>query len=325
MMGDNMMRKAGLTLTMLALLAGYVSAGEEKISIGSGSTVGMYYSTSSAVAKLFNYKRQDYQQWIVTVASEGSEENINNVLNGTVQFGFSQANVLEKAVHGVGPWKGKPQQNIRAVLTLYTEELTIVAAEDAGIAQLSDLRGKRVNVGAAGSSTQEGARRFIKNIGIPLEEITLVEEPSSHSSDLLENGKIDAYIFTVGHPSFSIREASSGKRKVRVLPLSSAQIDKTIASNPNVKAVTIPLTYYPELTNTSPIPTVGTPAVLFTLEEMSDEAVYRLVKEVMTNLDLFRRQQPVLADLEAENMAKPVVVPLHPGAERYFKEAGLLP
>jgi TRAP transporter TAXI family solute receptor len=325
MLGDKTMRKTGLTLTMLALLTGYVSAGDEKISIGSGSTVGMYYSTSCAVAKLFNYKRQEYHQWVVTVASEGSEENVNEVLNGTVQFGFSQANVLDKALHGVGPWKGKPHQNLRAVLTLYTEELTLVAAEDAEVTQLSDLKGKRVNVGAPGSSTQELARRFFKNMGIRLDKITLVEEPSSRSSDLLEAGKIDAYLYTVGHPSFSIREASSGKRKVRVVPLNRAQIDKTVASNPNVKAVTIPLTYYPKLTNTSAIPTVGTPAVLFTLEEMSDETVYRLVKEVMTNLDLFRRQQPVLADLEAKEMATPVVVPLHPGAERYFKEAGLLP
>jgi TRAP transporter TAXI family solute receptor len=325
MLGDKTMRKTGLTLTMLALLVGYVSAGDEKISIGSGSTVGMYYSTSSAVAKLFNYKRQDYHQWVVTVASAGSEENINEVLNGTVQFGFSQANVLDKALHGVGPWKGKPHQNLRVVLTLYPEELTIVAAEDAKIAQLSDLKGKRVNIGAPGSSTQDGVRRLIKNIGIPLEEITLVEEPSSRASDLLEDGKIDAYFFTVGHPSFSIWEASAGKRKVRLVPLNPAQIDEATASSPFVKAVTIPLTYCPKLTNTSAIPTVGTPAVLFTHEGMSDETVYRLVKEVMTNLDLFRRQQPVLRDLEAKEMATPVVVPLHPGAERYFKEAGLLP
>ena len=319
------MRRTGLTLTMLALLVCYVSAEDEKISISSGSTVGMYYSTSSAVAKLFNYKRQDYHQWVVTVASEGSEENINDVLNGTVQLGFSQANVLDNALHGVGPWRGKPHHNIRAVLTLYSEELTIIAAEDAKIAQLSDLKGKRVNIGAPGSSTQEGTRRFMKNIGIPLERIALVEEPSSRASDLLEDGKIDAYFFQVGHPSFSIREASSGKRKVRVVPLNPAQIDKSIASNPHVKFATIPLAYYPKLTNTSAIPTIGTPAVLFTLEEMSDETVYRLVKEVMTNLDLFRRQQPVLADLKAEDMAKPVVGALHPGADRYFKEAGLLP
>ena len=112
---------------------------------------------------------------------------------------------------------------------------------------------------------------------------------------------------------------------MRLLSLNKEVIEKTVAMNPSVKAKTIPTTYYPQLTNTEAIHTVGTPAILFTTEGMSEETVYRMVKEVMTNLDLFRRQQPVLADLEAKEMGNPAVIPLHSGAIRYFKEAGLLP
>jgi TRAP transporter TAXI family solute receptor len=319
------MKKGSLIMALTAVMASGVLAEDEVITIGSGNTVGMYYSTSSAIAKLFNYKRQDYHQWVDTEASEGSEANIKDLFNGKVQFGFAQANVLDKAVRGVGPWEGRPQKRLRAVLTLYTEELTVVAAEDAKIARLADLKGKRVNIGAPGSSTQEGARRFIKDVGISLDDITFLEEPSSKASDLLAAGKIDAYFFTVGHPSFSIREASSGERKVRLVPLDQALIDKNVTESPIIKSVTIPTTYYPGLANTKPIPTLGTPAILFTHEAMSDETVYRLVKEVMTNLDLFRRQQPVLADLTAKGMAAELVIPFHPGARRYFEEAGLLP
>jgi TRAP transporter TAXI family solute receptor len=321
------MKRISLIVTMLAfgISGASVSAEDEIISIGTGNTVGMYYSTSSAVAKLFNYKRQEYKQWIITVASEGSDENVNDVLSGKVQFGFSQANVLDKAVRGIGPWKGKPHKNLRAVLKLYTEELTIVTDDDAKILRLADLKGKRVNIGASGSNSEEAARRFFKRAGINLDEITLLEEQASKSSDMLKAGEIDAYLFTVGHPSFSVREASSGERKVRLLSIDQKIIDLSIAETTLVKEVTIPTTYYPKLTNTAPIKTLGTPAILFTTAEMSEETVYRMVKEVMTNLDLFRRQQPVLADLDAKEMGKPIAVPLHPGAVRYFKEAGLLP
>lgn len=319
------MRKGSLIVAMIAVMASGAIAEDELITIGSGNTVGMYYSTSSAIAKLFNYKRQEYQQWVDTEASEGSEENIEDVLSGKVQFGFAQANILEKAIKGIGPWEGQPQTGLVAVLTLYTEEFTVVAADDAGITSLADLKGKRVNIGAPGSSTQESARRFIGNIGLKLDEVTLFEEPASRSQDLLANDEIDAYLFTVGHPAFSIREASSGKRKVRLIPLDQALIDEVVTAVPTVRASIIPTTYYPGLTNTEPIHTVGTPAVLFTHEGMSDETVYRMVKEVMTNFDLFCRQQPVLADLTAKGIAEEVVIPLHPGAKRYFEEAGLLP
>jgi TRAP transporter TAXI family solute receptor len=319
------MKKCSLIATMIAVMACAVFAEDEMISISTGNTVGMYYSTSSAVAKIFNYKRQDYKQWIITVASEGSEENIDDVLSGKVQFGFSQENVLEKAAKGIGPWKGKPQNNLRGVLRLYTEELTIVTADDANILRLADMKGKRVSIGAPGSSTHEGAYRFFKDAGVSTNDITLFEEQASRASDLLAAGEIDAYFFTVGHPSFSVREASSGKIKVRLMSIDQAIIDDVVATLPVVQAVTIPTTYYPKLTNTTPIKTLGTPAILFTTEGMSEETVYRMVKEVMTNLDLFRRQQPVLAHLDAKQMGKPVAIPLHPGAERYFKEAGLLP
>jgi len=319
------MRKTGLTITMLALLVGYVSAEDEKITIGAGNTVGLYYASGSAVAKLFNLKRQEYGQWVVTRASNGSVENINHVLEGTVDFGMAQATVLDKAVRGIGPWEGVPHKNLQAVLTLYTEKLTIVAAEDAEIYTLADLKGKRVSIGAPGSSDASYVRDLLLLDGIRSSELTLLEKSASRDADLLEEGKIDAYFFTVGHPAFSVREASSGKRRLRLVPLSEPLIEHCILENPLLKSVLIQTDYYPGLANDEPVRTLGDSAVLFTQQDMPEETVYRMVKEVMSNLDLFRRQQPVLKNLKAGEMGVVSAIPLHPGAKRYFMEAGLLP
>jgi TRAP transporter TAXI family solute receptor len=312
-------------LVGIAMLSGApVLAGDEMISIGAGNVMGVYYAAGSGMAKIFNHKRQEYHQWFVTVASLGSVENINNVLQGKVEFGLAQANMLDRAVRGREPWT-VPQTNLQAVLSLYTEDFTIVAAGDAGIEALADLKGKRVNIGAPGSSDGVYAREVLEKSGVRVEDVEISEQPSFKASDLLSEGKIDAYFFTAGHPNLSVREVTSGKRKARLLPLDQSLIEQFLAARPLLKAVSISTDYYPGLENRAAVPTVGVKVVLFTREGMTEETVYRLVKEVMTHLDLFRRQQPALAGLTAEEMAAVQVLPLHPGAVRYFREAGLVP
>jgi TRAP transporter TAXI family solute receptor len=319
------MRKCRLIMVVISLIGSVIIAEDEMITIGSGNTVGMYYATSSAIAKIFNQRRQECQQWVITQASQGSEENINHVIDGKIQFGLAQDNMLVRAQEGMAPWEGKPQKNLQAVLKLYTEKLAIVAAEDAGILSLSDLRGKRVNIGAPGSSDAETARIILERVGVPMDELTISQEQVSKASDLFSEGKIDAYFFTVGHPDFSVREASFGKRKVRLLPLDQSCIEHCLSITPLVKSVLIETDFYPGLNDRKAVPTLGVSAVLFTHADMSEDTVYRLVKEIMTNLDLFRRQQPVLACLEENKMCNISMIELHPGAKRYFQEVGLLP
>lgn len=318
------MIKLGLTALLFTVLAGAVFSVEEKVTVGSGNTVGIYYSTSSAVAKMFNKHRADYGQQMITVASDGSLKNINDVLQGKVNFGLAQANLLDKAVRGEGPWAGRPQKNLRAVLTLYTEEITIVAAADADIHTMDDLKGHRINIGSQGSSDALYARKMLLQAGIRPSELTIHEEPVARSQDLLENDKIDAYIFTVGHPCFAVRDVSSGKRKVRLVPLDQSLIDFIASSNVLIKAKSIPVEYYPDLENKESIKSLGIHAMLFTTEGESEETVYRMVKGVTENLDLFHRQHPVLRNLTVKDMGAETCLSLHPGAGRCFKETGLV-
>jgi len=299
---------------------------EPMLSIGAGNTTGVYYAAGSAIAKMFNRQRQAYGARLVTEPSEGSVANIENVMAGSVTFGIAQANFLHAAMRGEGLWAGKPQRELRAVMGLYTEAVTLVAAADAGIRSFEDLRGKRVNIGEPGSSDQLTARLVLRRAGIdPDRDLKLTEAPTYDAAELLQGNRIDAYFYTVGHPNLSVREATAGKRSVRIVGLPPELIARWAREVPYLSAETIPVDYYPALRNREAVPAIGVKAILFTRADTDEETVYRVVHEVLANIDLFRRQHPVLADLQPEEMALDLILPLHPGAESGYREAGVLP
>ena len=298
---------------------------EPMMSINTGYVTGVYYAVGSAVAKLHNKKRKEYNLRLISAPSAGSIANIQDVLNGTAGFGIAQANTLILAQQGEGFWKGQPHDNLRAVLGLHTEDYTIVAAADAGIATLSDLKGKTVNIGEPGSMEALQAAGAFKYAGLdPQNDLTILQKPTYEAAELLQSGKIDAYLYTVGHPNLSLIEASSGERKIVIVPLGSEIIDYFIKNRPYLTKKDIPIDYYPDIINKQRIPTISVKAILFTDAEMDELIVYNMVKEIFENFDLFKRQHPVLAYLTAEQMTTGLIAPLHPGAKRYFNEAGLL-
>ncbi|MHB8059089.1 MAG: TAXI family TRAP transporter solute-binding subunit [Desulfuromonadaceae bacterium] len=298
---------------------------QPSLSIGSGNITGANYAVSSAIAKIFNRKSADYGMRISTASSQGSVADINNVAGGEAAFGIAPIVMLQRATQGVGPWKGKTKKGLRAVLGLQMETVTIVAAADREIKQLSDLKGKRVNIGAPGSIDYEYGAVLLELSGVNPADVTISEHPVALASELLQKDDIDAYVYMVGHPNLSVLEASSGKRKVLLVPLDKPLIEQVTAGNPLLLPTDVPTNFYPGLERHGAVPTIGVRAVLFTHADMAEETVYRLVREVMINFDLFRRQHPVLQGLTPREAAGVTAIPFHPGAERYLREVGLAP
>ncbi|MRR33598.1 TAXI family TRAP transporter solute-binding subunit [bacterium] len=298
---------------------------QPSLSISSGNTTGTYYAASSAIAKIFNRKAVEYDMRIATVSTQGSVANVNSVLEGGSAFGIAESVMLQRAAKGLDPWDGKAGKGLRAVLGLHLESVTIVAAADRGISTVNDLKGKRLNIGAPGSSDNEYGAILLEQAGLKPADVTLSEHPAALASEFLQRDKIDAYLYTVGHPNLSVLEAGAGERKVLLVPLDQQLIDHLTAANPLLIPTLIPTNFYPTLERQGAVPTIGVRAVLFTRADMADETVYRLVREVMTNFDLFRRQHPVLQGMTPGDAAGITAIPLHPGAERYFRESGLAP
>ncbi|MBW2473469.1 MAG: TAXI family TRAP transporter solute-binding subunit [Deltaproteobacteria bacterium] len=314
-----------VTFTVSIFPSTLLAFDEPMLSISTGNVTGVYYAAGSAVAKMHNKKRKEYNLRLLAEASEGSVANIQNVTDGTTAFGIAQANALDYAQNGEHYWQDAPVNNLRSVLGLYTEAFTVVAAVNANINSLQDLRGKIVNIGEHGSTDNIQAKSILGFVGLDMEkELTVSEVPTYEASELLQQGRIDAYLYTVGHPNLSIKEASHGARKIMIVPPSTKYVDALLEQKDTLVERVIRVDYYKDLANTEPVRTFGVKAILFCNVDTNEEVVYRIVKEVFENLDLFKRQHPAFAKLTPERLSTKLIVPLHPGAERYFKEAGLL-
>ena len=293
--------------------------------IGTGNTTGVYYSAGHAVAKVFKPRAVEHGFRLDPEASNGSVDNINKVLDGTWAFGLAQADMLFKAQEGLGPWQGTPHKNLRAVAGLYTEAVLFITREDQEIRTLADLRGKTLNIGAPGSSDQENALLILEAAGLkPETDLTIKEQETVDASDLLEDGDIDAYIYTVGHPNMSIREAAVGGRNIRLVPVDPPLVEEFTRKRAYLTKTRVNTEYYPGLETQEDIYTLGVKAILFTKADTPDATVTAVVNELIDNIDRFRRQHPALDKVELNELGRDTVVPLHPGAEAAYRQHGLM-
>jgi uncharacterized protein len=293
------------------------------ITIGTGGITGVYYPTGGAIAKIVNKKKDVYGIRCTVESTGGSVFNVNAVMAGDLQFGVVQSDRQFQAINGLAEWKDKgKQEDLRAVFSIHPESITLVAAVDADINDIADLKGKRVNIGNPGSGQRQNSLDALEAVGINYEADMNAEGiKASESASLLQDGRIDAFFYTVGHPSGSIKEATAGARKVRFASITG--IDSLLAKYPYYARAYIPVKLYPGAENTENVDTFGVKATFVTSAKVSDDVVYAVTKEVFDNFDAFKKLHPAYAVLTKEGMLEGLSAPLHPGALKYYKEAGL--
>jgi TRAP transporter TAXI family solute receptor len=293
------------------------------ITIATGGVTGVYYPAGGGICRFVNRDRLDHGVRCAVVSSGGSLDNIAALRADTADFGVAQTDAAWNAANAEADFARQPPfDTLRAVFALHPEPFTLVARPDAGIGGLSDLPGKRVNIGNPGSGQRATMEVVMAAMGWTTADFAAATElPSGEQTQALCDGEIDAMVFAVGHPSASVQEATSACGAVLV-NVTGAEIDALVADNPYYLAATIPGGLYRN--NPDDIRTFGVGAVLVTTAEQPDDLVYLVTKSVFGNLDQFRGLHPAFGALDARTMAtQGLVVPLHPGAERYFREAGL--
>jgi TRAP transporter TAXI family solute receptor len=202
--------------------------------------------------------------------------------------------------------------------------VTLVAADDSGVQSLADLKGKRVNIGNPGSGHRGNALDALRTAGIdPDTDLSVESLKAADAPKMLQDGRIDAFFYTVGHPNGAINEATAGKRTVHFVPITG--MGDLIKESPYYATVTIPVSKYPQASNTNDVQSIGMVTTLLTSDAVSEEVVYALTKEVLGRIDEFRTLHPALESLTAAGMLEGLTAPIHPGAERCFRELGLLP
>jgi TRAP transporter TAXI family solute receptor len=319
-------RGAAVLLTILAAAAichpGH--AATRFATIGTGGVTGVYYPAGGAIAKMVNKTRDVHGVRVAVESTAGSVFNINAVLSGDLDFGIAQSDRQYQAINGLKDWEEKgPQSTLRAICSLHPEAVTLVGAVDAGIEELADLRGKRVNIGNPGSGQRGNSIDVLTSAGIDWREDIRAEGlKASECAKMLQDERIDAFFYTVGHPAGAITEATAGRRTIRIVPITG--MGALLERVPYYAETIVPHELYPNAANSEDVPTIGVMTTLVTSAGVPAEVVYALTRALFENLDEFKEQHPAFAGLTPAGMLRGLTAPLHEGARRYYLEAGLI-
>jgi TRAP transporter TAXI family solute receptor len=310
---------------LVAGLAGSAPADDKKetfVSIGSGEMTAVYYPVAKAICQAIFRELRAQGIWCSAETTPGSAYNVEHVVSGELEFGIVQSDILFSAYKGIGRWDGKPVTELRSVLSLYPELVTIVARADANIHGLADLADKRLSVG----SLATGPRTTWNLISADLDltkPVRLTELRQDQTTSALCNGTIDANFFVVGHPSELVSNwlAACPSNFVAV---SGPVVDKLVSKYPFYTRGFIPTEPYhvPDK-----ILSFGPLATLVTSASSDPRVVAAIAKVIMAHVAELKTMHPVLAELDAERMVARTLtatVQLHPAAAAVYEELGLI-
>ncbi|APZ53984.1 TAXI family TRAP transporter solute-binding subunit [Salipiger abyssi] len=314
----------GAILSGALVTTGAATAQEQQfISIGTGGVTGVYYPTGGAICRLVNKSRKEHGIRCAVESTGGSVYNINTIKAGELEFGVAQSDWQYHAYNGTSQFSDNPFPELRAVFSVHPEPFTLLARADSGVEKFEDIAGKRVNVGNPGSGQRATMEVVMDAFGIGMDDLALATEyKGAEMAQQLCDGNIDAMIYTVGHPAAAIQEATT-TCDVQLIDVVGEPIDTLVADNPYYRVATIPGGMYAG--NDEDTTTFGVGATFVTSSEVPEEVVYVVAKAVMENIDDFRQLHPAFANLDPAEMVKDgLSAPLHPGADKAYKELGLI-
>lgn len=308
-----------------ALMLGSTALAQETfISIGTGGVTGVYYPAGGAICRLVNRDRAEHGIRCGVESTGGSIFNINAIRSGELEFGVAQSDWQYHAFNGTSQFEETGAfEGLRAVFSLHPEPFTVVARADSGITNFDDLAGKRVNIGNPGSGQRGTMDVVMEAMGWTLDTFAQATElPPAEQSLALCDNNVDAIVYTVGHPSGAIQEATTACDTVLV-NVDNDAIRALVEERPYYRMATIPGGMYRG--TSEDVTTFGVGATFVSSADVSEEVGYQVTKAIFENLDQFRALHPALGNLDAAEMVSDGnSAPLHPGAERYFREAGLM-
>jgi TRAP transporter solute receptor, TAXI family len=314
-----------LVLATLVLGCAQLASAKTFITIGSGSTTGLYYPTAVGIAKIVNESDLDMR---ANARSTGASVfNCRAVGSGQLQMGISQNNIAYYAYNGTGveAFDGKPVENLRGVAVLYPETIQVLARKDANIDSLDDMKDKRVYVGDIGSGTEQDVKNVFGAFDMSLDDLkTPVRGSAGSAVGLLRDGQIDAMFYTVGLGASAITEAAQ-TAPINLVSIKPEKIEQLHEKYPFYTQIKIPGGTYPGIDEDATSITLK--AMLLTSSDMSKDDVYGFMNTVFN-----KKKKAFYNDIPNPNLKKyftldsaldGMSIPLHPGAVKFFKEQGV--
>lgn len=326
---------AGLAAAALIALGGAASAQDMAFfRIGTGGTAGTYYPIGGLLANAISAPPgaaacEDGSTCGVpglvasAVASNGSVANVNAIMGGAMESGFAQGDVAAWAYTGTGIWEGQPKaEKLRAIANLYPESIHLVATKASGIASVADLRGKRVSMDEPGSGTLVDAKLILAAAGLAEGDVTPEYLKPDQAADRMKDGAMDAFFFVGGYPAGAIAELAS-QQEVVIVPI-EGEVATKVLENEFFAANTIPAGTYDN--QAADVQTIAVGAQWLTSADQPEQLIYDITKSVWNDatrkqLDAGHAKGKMILK---ENATAGLGLPLHPGAEKFYREAGLI-
>ncbi|MDD3674457.1 MAG: TAXI family TRAP transporter solute-binding subunit [Thauera propionica] len=289
------------------------------VNVLTGGTSGVYYPLGVTLSQIYGEVIADSK--VQVQATKASAENLNLLQAGRGEIGFSLGDSVSDA------WKGnadagfaKPLDKLRAIASVYPNYIQIVALADANVKSLADLKGKRISVGAPRSGTELNARAILRAAGLSYNDFAKVEYlPFGESVELMKNRQIDVTLQSAGLGVAALRDLSAAV-KVNFVPIPADVVGKV--GDPAYQAAKVPANTYEG--QTADVDTVAINNLLVTHEKVSDDVAYQMTKGIFDNLERLGTSHSAARQIKLEKAAEGLPIPLHPGAEKFYREKGLI-
>jgi hypothetical protein len=303
--------------------------------IGTGGTAGTYYPIGGLLANAISNPPGSREcdkggscgvpgLVATAVASNGSVANINGITSGQMESGFTQSDVAYWAYTGTGVYEGKPKvADLRLIANLYPETIHIVARKGSGISSVADLKGKRVSLDEPGSGTLVDARIILAAFGITEKDIKAEYLKPNQAGDKIRDGGLDAFFFVGGYPTSAISELASAGGGVDLVPVTGPEVDKMRAQYGFFSVDTIPANTYKGI---GEVKTIAVGAQWVTSTKQSDALIYEVTKAVWNEntRKLLDAGHAKGKEIKVASATAGAGIPFHPGAEKFYKEKGML-
>ncbi|GIN22398.1 MAG TPA: C4-dicarboxylate ABC transporter substrate-binding protein [Bacillus bacterium] len=288
------------------------------VTIATGGTSGVYYPMGGALATIL----EDNLGIDASVqATQASVENVNLILSDRAELAFITGDTGFQAYEGSGAFeKEGAKKDLRALASFYPNYLQIIATEDSGIKSFKDLKGKKIAVGAPNSGTELAARVLLEGHGMSYDDITPDYLSFAEAAEQMKNGIIDAAILSSGIPNSAIMDLET-THGVNFLPIEDDAMKYLTEKYSYLKEAKIPAGSY---SNKEDIPAISITNALIVSKDLSEEEVYHITKAIYENLDTLKNAHSAAEDIDVKNAPEGLGIPLHPGAEKYYKEEGVI-
>ncbi|MFN3937564.1 MAG: TAXI family TRAP transporter solute-binding subunit [Gemmobacter sp.] len=323
-----MKRRTALSLAAAALSALALTGAAEAqqrvfVGIATGGTGGTYYPLGGMLAQLISNKAELEGRRISATAETGnaSVANASLLAKEEIETAFIAADILDAAFNGRNQFEGNAAPNIRALGSLYPETVQLVARKGAGIETFGDIKGKSVSSGSPGSGQWQLLGDLLEAHGLSREDVSEDYSSFAQSADKIKDGNLDASLITAGIPTASITELANG-HDIMIVPLTGPEIAKLQEVQPYYANAVLPAGTYRG--QDADVPTLAVRAIWATHAGLDDDLAYAMVKALYENTDILAQVHVMGSRISLETALESVSVPLHPGAERYFREAGIL-